>query len=165
MSEKGLFAFTERVVRYVTNTLMGLNIVLILTSVFCRYVLKNPIVWSEELAKFLLVWTVFLAASNLVRRWDNFRVTMVIEKFPPKFLFVFEAIIKLIAFAFITFLFVLALKSIPNVWAREMAPALGISMVVPQLGVIVGLGLMVLQFIGLFVDIIHDASTAKRSRV
>jgi len=38
-------------------------------------------------------------------------------------------------------------------------------MVVPQLGVIVGLGLMVLQFIGLFVDLIRDVQSSKRSRV
>ncbi|MHB9152843.1 MAG: TRAP transporter small permease [Spirochaetales bacterium] len=165
MSEKGLFAFTERVVRYVTNTLMALNIILILTSVFFRYVLSNPIVWSEELAKFLLVWTVFLAASTAIRHWDNMRVTLVLDRLSPKSLLIFDAIIKLVAFAFIAFIFALALKSIPNVWSREMAPALGITMVVPQLGVIVGLGLMVLQFIGLFVDLIRDVQSSKRSRV
>lgn len=165
MSEKGLFAFVERVVRYVTNTLMALNICLILVSVFFRYVLNAPLVWSEELAKFLLVWTVFLAASNAVRHWENMRVTLFLDRLSTKKLMVFDAIIKLMAFVFIAFLFILALKSIPNVWHREMAPALGISMVVPQLGVIVGLGLMVLQFIGLFINIFHDAMSAKRSRI
>ena len=165
MSEKGIFAFAERVVRYITNTLMALNICLILVSVFFRYVLNAPLVWSEELAKFLLVWTVFLAASNAVRHWENMRVTLFLDRLSPKNLIVFDAIIKLVAFAFVTFVFILALKSIPNVWYREMAPALGISMVVPQLGVIVGLGLMVLQFIGLFIDIFHDAKSAKRSRL
>lgn len=165
MSEKGLFAITEKIVKYVTNTLMAMNIVLILVSVLFRYVLSSPIVWSEELAKFLLVWTVFLAASNAIRHWDNMRVTLVLDRLSPKHLAIFDAVIKLIAFVFVAFVFALALKSIPNVWHREMAPALGISMVLPQLGVILGLGLMVLQFIGLFVDLIHDIASSKRSRV
>lgn len=163
MSEKGLFAFIERVVTYVTNILMALNIALIITSVIFRYVLSNPIVWSEELAKFLLVWTVFLAASNSIRHWDNMRVTFILDRLSPKTLMIADTVIKLIAFGFISFIFILALKSIPNVWHREMAPALGIPMVVPELGVIIGLGLMVLQFIGIFVDIIHTVTSAKRS--
>lgn len=163
MSGKGLFAFTERVVTYVTNILMALNIALIITSVIFRYVLSNPIVWSEELAKFLLVWTVFLAASNSIRHWDNMRVTFILDRLSPEKLMIADTVIKLIAFGFISFIFFLALKSIPNVWHREMAPALGIPMVVPELGVIIGLGLMVLQFIGIFVDIIHTVTSAKRS--
>jgi TRAP-type C4-dicarboxylate transport system permease small subunit len=165
MSEKGLFAITERIVKSVTNALMALNIFLILTSVFFRYVMDDPIVWSEELAKYLLVWTVFLAASNLIRHWSNLRVTMVMDRLSPKALFIFDAIIKFIAFIFISFLFLLALKSIPNVWHREMSPSLGIPMVLPELAIIVGLGLMVLQFIGLFVDIFHTISASKRSNV
>ncbi len=163
MSEKGFFAFIEKVVTYVTNTLMALNIILIIVSVFFRYVLSKPIVWSEELAKFLLVWIVFLAASNSIRHWDNLRVTLVLDRLSPKALAIADTIIKFISFAFISFLFILALKSIPNVWHREIAPALGITMVGPQLGVIVGLGLMVLQFIGLFANIVHEFISAKRS--
>lgn len=163
MSGKGLFAFVERMVGYVTKGLMALNLLVILGSVFFRYVLNSPIIWSEELAKFLLVWMVFLAASTSVRHWDNLRVTFLLEAMPPAVEKFIEIAIKLIAFGFVAFLFYLALKSIPNVWHREMAPALGISMVVPQLGVIVGLGLMVFQFIGLLIETIAPANSKERS--
>mgnify|MGYP001194436552 CR=1 FL=1 len=163
MSEKGMFAFIERVVTFVTNTLMALNIILIIISVILRYIFHDPIVWSEELAKFILVWTVFLAASNSIRHWDNMRVTLILDRLSSKTLMIADTAIKLTAFGFISFLFVLSLQAIPNVWHREMAPALGISMVVPELGLIIGLGLMVLQFIGLFVNIIHTVTSAKRS--
>lgn len=162
MREKGLFAFVEKVVRYLTDVIMACNFILIASSVFFRYVLKDPIVWSEELAKFMLVWMVYLYASTTIRHWENIRVTTVIEKLPPKANWIAEFILKIIAFAFISFLFVLALKSIPAVWTHETAPALGILMVIPELAIIVGLGLMVLQFLGLFIDTIA-ARPAKRS--
>ncbi len=165
MSGKGLFSGIERVVKYLTNVLMALNLILILSSVFFRYVLKNPLVWSEELAKFLLVWTVFLAASTSIKNWDNLTVTFLTEKFSPKTSRMADMVIKTIAFVFIVFLFVLAMKAIPNVWGRERAPALGITMVIPQLGVIVGLSLMILQFIGLFVEIFRTEKTTKRSKL
>jgi len=36
---------------------------LVATQVFCRYVLNQSLFWSEELARFLLVWLTFLGAS------------------------------------------------------------------------------------------------------
>ena len=165
MRGNGLFSWIERAVKLVTNGLMALNLILILSSVFFRYVLKNPLVWSEELAKFLLVWTVFLAAGNSIKNWDNLSVTFVSEKFSPRTAWFADLVIKTIAFAFILFLFVLSMKSIPNVWHREMAPALGISMVIPQLGVIAGLALMVLQFLGLFAAKFRSYKSAGRGGV
>jgi len=165
MAKKDIFALVENVITIVTNALMALNMALILISVFFRYILKDPIVWSEELARFLLVWTVFLGASNAIRHWDNIRVTVVLDRLSSNAQIIADAIIKLIAFAFIAFIFILALKSIPNVWHREMAPALGIPMIVPELAVIVGLGVMLLQFIGLFVDIIQKIISIKRSNI
>lgn len=131
---------------------MAANIILILLSVFFRYVLGHALVWSEELAKFILVWTVFLGASNAIRRWENLRVTFILDKLHLNASRVFDMVLKAVASGFIAFLFILALKSIPNVWSREMAPALGINMVIPELGIIVGLALMVLQCIGLIIS-------------
>ena len=40
-----------------------LSIALIVsTSIFFRYVLNNSITWSEEIAKYLMVWMVFVGA-------------------------------------------------------------------------------------------------------
>ncbi len=163
MARNDPFALLESAVKVVTNTLMAGNLVLILASVFFRYVLGAPLVWSEELAKFILVWTVFLAAGNSIRHWDNLAGTFLVEKLPAGAARVVDAAIRLIAFAFVIFLFVLAMRSIPNVWHRELAPALGITMVVPQLGVIVGLFLMIVQFAGMFVSLVRAAKSSPRS--
>jgi len=37
-------------------------------QVFCRYVLNHSLFWSEELARYLLVWLTFLGASAAYRR-------------------------------------------------------------------------------------------------
>ncbi len=48
---------------------LGISMALIVAlQVFFRYVLNHSLFWSEELARFLLVWLSFLGASSAYRR-------------------------------------------------------------------------------------------------
>lgn len=48
---------------------LGFSMALVVAlQVFFRYVLNNSLFWSEELARFLLVWLTFLGASAAYRR-------------------------------------------------------------------------------------------------
>lgn len=52
--------------RLAEYSLLGLGILMtliVVSQVFCRYVLNDSLFWSEELARFLLVWLTFLGAS------------------------------------------------------------------------------------------------------
>lgn len=65
----------ERISRTINNwveyVLFGLGFamsVVVAIQVFCRYVLNYSLFWSEELARYLLVWLTFLGASVAYRR-------------------------------------------------------------------------------------------------
>ena len=52
--------------RWIEFFLFGLGLsmsIIIAVQVFCRYVLNHSLFWSEELARYLLVWLTFLGAS------------------------------------------------------------------------------------------------------
>ncbi|WMS43497.1 TRAP transporter small permease [Acuticoccus sp. MNP-M23] len=50
---------------------LGLIVVVILTlaQIFFRFVLDSPLIWSEELARLLIVWITFIGAA--VACWDG----------------------------------------------------------------------------------------------
>jgi TRAP-type C4-dicarboxylate transport system permease small subunit len=52
----------------------------VLVQVFCRYVLKSPLVWIEELSRILLIWTIFtgsiVAHKNLIHPRIEFFVNL-----------------------------------------------------------------------------------------
>jgi len=49
--------------------LLGLTMTgVVILQVFCRYVLNYSLFWSEELARFLLVWLTFLGATVAYHR-------------------------------------------------------------------------------------------------
>ncbi len=62
---------------------MGFTMALIVAvQVFCRYVLNQSLFWSEELARFLLVWLTFLGASCAYYRKVNPGVDFLYAKMP-----------------------------------------------------------------------------------
>ncbi|MCP4671923.1 MAG: TRAP transporter small permease [Desulfobacula sp.] len=74
--------------RWVEFFLFGLGFSMTLTiavQVFFRYVLNHSLFWSEELARFLLVWLTFLGASCAYYRNLNPGVDFFYAKFPLKF--------------------------------------------------------------------------------
>jgi TRAP-type C4-dicarboxylate transport system permease small subunit len=50
--------------------------VCVIVQVFYRYVLAAPLPWTEELARYLFVWTALLAAAVSVGRNEQFNIPM-----------------------------------------------------------------------------------------
>lgn len=65
MTER-LNRISRRINRWVEALVCGLGIsmtVIVIVQVFSRYLLNHSLFWSEELARYLLVWLTFLGAS------------------------------------------------------------------------------------------------------
>ena len=54
----------------------------VLIEVIFRYVLLLPLFWTEEFARYCLVWSSLLAAGIAIKRGQHVAVTFVAEKFP-----------------------------------------------------------------------------------
>ncbi|MFR5079935.1 MAG: TRAP transporter small permease [[Clostridium] innocuum] len=60
----------------VTMTLlMGLQ-------VFSRYILNASLSWSEELTRYLFIWSGFLSISYCIKKWNSIKIDQVILMFP-----------------------------------------------------------------------------------
>lgn len=62
--------------------LMAVNIGDILLGIFCRYFLKSSIIWTEEAARFSLVWMVMTGAVCAAIRGDHMVIDFVVPRFP-----------------------------------------------------------------------------------
>lgn len=64
---------------------LGLGMaVIVAVQVFSRYVLNHSLFWSEELARFLLVWLTFLGASSAYWRGMHPGVDIIWNRMPPR---------------------------------------------------------------------------------
>ena len=75
---------------YVIETITGSFCVLFfaamsfmtLLGVFYRYVLNDPIKWTNESARFLMLWTGFLAINIAMRKNEHIRIDILVRLMP-----------------------------------------------------------------------------------
>lgn len=58
-------------------------VAIVFLQVIFRYVLKLSVPWTEELARVLLIWLVYLGIAEVEAKRDGIRTTYFIEKLPP----------------------------------------------------------------------------------
>ena len=85
-------------------TIFLLGIVLSMTiHVFFRYVLKTPLVFTEELSRYLFIWFVFIGFSYGIKNSIHIRVN-IIEEFFPSVIPVFGIIQDVVVTFFIVYM-------------------------------------------------------------
>jgi TRAP-type C4-dicarboxylate transport system permease small subunit len=120
-------------------------VILTLVQVFARYILNSPLLWSEELARLLLVWVVFLGGAVVC--WDgrHLNVDTFFSRFSKRLRSAIRTLNALIA---LCFLLVLAWSSWPLIeleWIINMG-SIPISMSFVRIPALVG-GVLMIAFI------------------
>ena len=139
--------FSEMLDRAVLFSIVVLSIplvVIVLYAVFMRYVLNSAPFWSEEIARYLMVWMALLATSAAMRRGQHIGLTFVVEKAGPRL----RKVLNLLAYALVLLFFtVLLVKGIDMTIfvSPQRSPSVNIPMWIPYLSVPVAGFLMVVQ--------------------
>ncbi|MBL3540065.1 TRAP transporter small permease [Aminivibrio sp.] len=87
--ERGIFLLArkvgnglERMIELPVFILSILMTAIVLLGVFFRYVVRDPLGWSEELSRYLMIWMALLSVALCVWRHEHVGVTMAIKKLP-----------------------------------------------------------------------------------
>lgn len=82
-----LAALQRTYVRVVGGTavaMMAATVIITCVQVFCRYFLNMSIIWAEEVCRYLLIWTTFVAIGLAFQRGELASMDMLIEKLSHK---------------------------------------------------------------------------------
>jgi TRAP-type C4-dicarboxylate transport system permease small subunit len=127
--------------------------VVVLLQVVFRYLLNFPLFWTEEFARYCLVWASLLGSAVAVKRGQHIAVTILVERFPPALNRAFK-ILALISVAVILSIILWGGIQLVSITQAQISPALRVSMSVPYLAVPVGAALMLLHTIGFLIETI-----------
>lgn len=114
-----------------------------LSQVVFRYVLEEPLPWSEELARYCFVWIVFLGGAIGLERGVHLGVDLLVNLLPPSG----RKAIELLTTAIIAgFAATIIYASIPvlNINMLQRSPAMGVQMAWIYIAIPISMGLIFL---------------------
>ncbi len=68
---------------WLVGILMAIMTIVVIIGVFFRYVLGDALSWTEEMARYVMIWMCFLAASILVREDGHIGISVLRDKLSP----------------------------------------------------------------------------------
>lgn len=113
----------------------------VFSQVIARYIFEAPLSWSEELARFILIWLSMLSAAYAFKTKSHFALTILVSKLPDKHQKITSFCIHIVVaifFLIICYYSVIFVHSVNG----HIAPALQISMQIPYSSIIVASGLI-----------------------
>ena len=96
----------DKVLEWTLVVLMAANVLNVLWQVFTRFVLKNPSSFTEELARYLLIWIGLLGASYVAGRKMHLAIDVVVNRFFGRVRRLTEYLIEVLIFVFAFFVMV-----------------------------------------------------------
>jgi TRAP-type C4-dicarboxylate transport system permease small subunit len=142
---------SERIVQFTLVGMVGVMTVIIILQVFMRYLFLFSLSWSEEVARYLMIWGSFLGASLALKYGFHIGVEFVINRIPEKM----RGWVSLIAkIGTLIFLIYFTLGGFRVSWAvrDQDSPALLFSMAYAYLSAPVGGVFMIIQLLSLLVE-------------
>ena len=127
--------------------LMVAIVVVIFAQVVTRYLLHVSLSWSEELARYLLMWLAMLSAAYGFKIKAHFALVFIVNRFPDTVRKVVSLTVSLLVCALLC-LFVLEAVEITWSVRRQVGPATGLSKALPYSSGVVG-GLLMLYYVAL----------------
>lgn len=133
------------------GALLMLAIVVInFLQVFFRYVLFDPLGWTEEAMRYSVVWMTFLVAGAVLYRGEQLSIDPFSGVLPARLRRAQSILILLLIAIFCLLLVVYGWpQAVRNI--RQLSPSAQIPMIVPYISVVVGGVLMLLKAICLMI--------------
>lgn len=152
--------------RYLVIICFSIMVIAMAIQVFNREVMKQGLGWAEELARFSMIYLVFLGTEITLRENKQFSIEVVRGRCPPWLRRLFDYISKM---AVITFSIIVVIGSVPLVYRQirngQITPGMNIPMYIPYLALACFVFITLVQLGQLGMMIVSDVSERGGRRV
>jgi C4-dicarboxylate transporter DctQ subunit len=136
----------------ITYVLLGALTVISVTAVFFRYVMGDPILWSEEISRYLMVWMALIGASVCVQKRLHVNLDFVVNRLPKRLSLSVEILFYSVICAVTVLIVVYGTLALVKQSAQSLSPSLHISMLWAHSAVPVGFSLILIQAVNILLQ-------------
>lgn len=147
---------------FATITFSIMCVVVFLEVIF-RHFLSLPLVWSEELARIMLIWTVFSGAGAIMIRGEHIALEFLLEKLSGKANTWMRILNSLIVLAFLACLLIGSFRMIQITWVIRAESVPIIRMAYQYLVIFTGAAVMFVFTLGAVFRMLQAVLSKKAS--
>ena len=133
----------EKIERIFLAAAMGVMIVDMIYQVILRYIFSAANAWSEELARYLFIYEVMIAAAIAIRKNSHLQIDVLINCLKPRTKTIFTIVSTLVGMVFLVFLLNYSIGLVQT-GGTNISVGLNIPMSIPYASIPVGTVLMLL---------------------
>ena len=143
------------IIEKILMVLLGIAIAIISAQVFWRYVLKDPLNWSEQTARCLFIWMMMLSVPVLFYRKGAVAFDLIVDSLPKKAQDIMRILVQLVILFFACFYLKASIQLCIQTGSRILS-GLEIPMNMLYTAPVVSMTLLILVCIKQIIDYIVD---------
>ena len=156
---KILRAINDHLEEVILVILMSAATLIVAAQVFTRFVTKTPLPWSEELARYMFLWLVWLGSAYATKERRHIRIDVLVNRLPQigqKACTIITTIIWIIFVIFMVYISFILTSSVAA--GGQTGTGSGLPMWIPYSSIPVGMALMLFR---LLQNCYYDLKAAK----
>lgn len=130
------------VAKYISLVLIAVMTLSVLVQVFFRYVLNNPLSWTEEASIFMMIWMAFLVAPFAYRSGANVSIEIIRDLFKGRAQWLLQIVLTFLVLYLLFILFERSIAHSAN-GLRSSAKSIPIKMIWVYIAMPIGIGGMI----------------------
>lgn len=115
-----------RILEHVVTALLGVIVVFVIAEVGLRTLAGYSLIVTDEISRYLMVWTAMLAAALLVHDDGHVRIALVTDLVPPRLAKILDALSQLVVLFFLGVVIYTTLLQMPAL-IQQNTVTLGVS--------------------------------------
>ena len=143
---KKILDIVEKILCTMIGVLICVMVVIIFMQVVLRYGFKSATNWADEVARYCMIWVVFLGSAVGYRRHSHIRVDVITRYLPRKAQKILEFFMYVLQIVFLGVVVRYGVQYIASI-KNQSSMALRINMQYVHLATVLGSGLMLLFII------------------
>jgi TRAP-type C4-dicarboxylate transport system permease small subunit len=125
---------------------LTLNVAVVVFAVVARYGFNVSPIWTEELARYALIWAVLLAGAAALRRGEHMQIRIVVDRLPPALAGPADWLRRAVVLGVLVFMTGMGVYYAQKVSGMTTL-ALNVSRSLPTAAIPAGMGLMLTQYL------------------
>ena len=140
----------DKIIEVLCTLIMGYMVLAVCWQVITRFILKNPSTLTEEILRYLLVWTTMVGGAYAYGRRKHLSINMLTKKLPFKQQKMLDIVIQIIVIVFAVVVMIMGGLHLVGTTSNQISAALHLPMPYVYASIPVG-GILIIFYSLIFI--------------